>query len=87
MVRGVRAMGMGRAARWACSTRSGRRLAEAGLSAYNQTSTPRDVLRIISTARLRGPSPHLGNIRKAGITVCSGIIGMGSRSTTAAACS
>src|SRR4029077_11699663 len=81
MVRGVRALGME-----ACCTlgmlteRQAERLAEAGLSAYNHNlDTSRSFYgSIISTRTYDDRLRTLANVRKAGITVCSGgIIGMG----------
>ena len=81
MVRGVRALGME-----ACCTLGmlsegqARRLAEAGLSAYNHNlDTSRSYYKsIISTRTYDDRLRTLANVRKAGITVCSGgIIGMG----------
>ena len=81
MVRGVRALGME-----ACCTlgmlnqSQAERLAEAGLSAYNHNlDTSRAFYgSIISTRTYDDRLRTLANVRKAGITVCSGgIIGMG----------
>jgi biotin synthase len=81
MVRGVRALGME-----ACCTlgmlneSQAQRLAEAGLSAYNHNlDTSRSYYKsIISTRTYDDRLRTLSNVRKAGITVCSGgIIGMG----------
>jgi len=81
MVRGVRALGME-----ACCTLGmlsegqATRLAEAGLSAYNHNlDTSRTFYgSIISTRTYDDRLRTLANVRKAGITVCSGgIIGMG----------
>jgi biotin synthase len=81
MVRGVRSLGME-----ACCTLGmlnedqARRLAEAGLSAYNHNlDTSRSHYKsIISTRTYDDRLRTLSNVRKAGITVCSGgIIGMG----------
>jgi len=81
MVRGVRALGME-----ACCTLGmlnepqAQRLAEAGLSAYNHNlDTSRTFYgSIISTRTYDDRLRTLANVRKAGITVCSGgIIGMG----------
>jgi len=81
MVRGVRALGME-----ACCTlgmlneSQARRLADAGLSAYNHNlDTSRSYYKsIISTRTYDDRLRTLSNVRKAGITVCSGgIIGMG----------
>ncbi len=81
MVRGVRALGME-----ACCTLGmlsegqAQRLAEAGLSAYNHNlDTSRKFYKsIISTRSYDDRLRTLSNVRKAGITVCSGgIIGMG----------
>jgi len=81
MVRGVRALGME-----ACCTlgmlseSQAQRLAGAGLSAYNHNlDTSRTFYgSIISTRTYDDRLRTLANVRKAGITVCSGgIIGMG----------
>jgi biotin synthase len=81
MVRGVRALGME-----ACCTLGmldegqAQRLAEAGLSAYNHNLDTSKTFygEIISTRVYEDRLRTLGNVRKAGITVCSGgIIGMG----------
>jgi biotin synthase len=81
MVRGVRALGME-----ACCTlgmlspSQAQRLADAGLSAYNHNlDTSRSYYKsIISTRTYDDRLETLANVRKAGITVCSGgIIGMG----------
>ena len=81
MVRGVREMGME-----ACVTlgmlseQQAHKLAEAGLSAYNHNlDTSKEFYGSIITTRTFEDRLHtLRNVRKAGITVCSGgIIGMG----------
>jgi len=81
MVRGVRGLGME-----ACVTlgmlteQQAQRLADAGLTAYNHNlDTSRSYYKsIISTRTYDDRLRTLGNVRKAGITVCSGgIIGMG----------
>jgi len=81
MVRGVREMGME-----ACCTlgmldeNQAQRLAEAGLSAYNHNLDTSKTFygEIISTRVYEDRLRTLGNVRRAGITVCSGgIIGMG----------
>jgi biotin synthase len=81
MVRGVRALGME-----ACCTlgmldeSQAQRLAEAGLSAYNHNLDTSKTFygEIISTRVYEDRLRTLGNVRRAGITVCSGgIIGMG----------
>jgi biotin synthase len=81
MVKGVRAMGME-----ACCTlgmvneSQAQRLADAGLSAYNHNLDTSKTFygSIISTRVYEDRLRTLGNVRKAGITVCSGgIIGMG----------
>jgi biotin synthase len=81
MVRGVRALGME-----ACCTLGmldegqAQRLAEAGLSAYNHNLDSSKTFYgvIISTRTYEDRLRTLGNVRRAGITVCSGgIIGMG----------
>jgi biotin synthase len=81
MVRGVREMGME-----ACVTlgmlneQQARKLADAGLSAYNHNlDTSKEFYgSIITTRTFEDRLITLRNVRKAGITVCSGgIIGMG----------
>ena len=81
MVRGVRAMGME-----ACVTlgmlneQQAGKLADAGLSAYNHNlDTSKEFYgSIITTRTFEDRLTTLRNVRKAGITVCSGgIIGMG----------
>jgi biotin synthase len=81
MVRGVREMGME-----ACVTlgmlneQQARKLADAGLSAYNHNlDTSKEFYgSIITTRTFEDRLTTLRNVRKAGITVCSGgIIGMG----------
>jgi biotin synthase len=81
MVRGVRGLGME-----ACVTLGmlsegqAQRLAEAGLTAYNHNlDTSREFYgSIITTRRYDDRLRTLGNVRRAGITVCcGGIIGMG----------
>jgi biotin synthase len=81
MVRGVRALGME-----ACCTLGmlsepqARRLAEAGLTAYNHNlDTSRSFYgSVVTTRGYDDRLRTLDNVRKAGITVCSGgIIGMG----------
>lgn len=81
MIRGVKSMGME-----ACVTLGmltddqARRLKEAGLDAYNHNlDTSRDRYKsIITTRQFEDRLATLKNVRKAGITVCSGgIIGMG----------
>jgi biotin synthase len=81
MVRGVRALGME-----ACCTLGmltepqAQRLAEAGLTAYNHNlDTSRSYYKSIITTRTYDDRLRtIENVRKAGITVCSGgIIGMG----------
>jgi biotin synthase len=81
MVRGVRAMGME-----ACCTLGmlsedqAKRLADAGLSAYNHNLDTSKTFygNIISTRTYEDRLRTLRNVRQAGITVCSGgIIGMG----------
>jgi biotin synthase len=81
MVRGVRALGME-----ACCTlgmldeAQARRLADAGLSAYNHNLDTSKTFygEIISTRVYEDRLRTLRNVRQAGITVCSGgIIGMG----------
>jgi biotin synthase len=81
MVRGVREMGME-----ACVTlgmlneQQARKLADAGLSAYNHNlDTSKEFYgSIITTRTFEDRLTTLRNVRRAGITVCSGgIIGMG----------
>jgi biotin synthase len=81
MIKGVRGMGME-----ACVTLGmlnedqARRLADAGLSAYNHNlDTSKEFYgSIIKTRTFEDRLRTLGNVRRAGITVCSGgIIGMG----------
>lgn len=81
MVKGVKGMGLE-----ACVTLGmlsedqARRLKEAGLDAYNHNlDTSRDFYKqIISTRKFDDRLDTLKNVRKAGLTVCSGgIIGMG----------
>jgi biotin synthase len=81
MVRGVRKMGLE-----ACCTlgmlteEQADRLAQAGLTAYNHNLDTSKAFygRIISTRTYEDRLQTLANVRKAGITVCSGgIIGMG----------
>jgi biotin synthase len=81
MVRGVRALGME-----ACATlgmlapHQARRLAEAGLTAYNHNldTSPEFYGEIISTRDYGERLETLGHVRDAGITLCcGGIIGMG----------
>jgi len=81
MVKGVKSMGLE-----ACCTlgmlsdEQARRLKEAGLDAYNHNlDTSREHYKsIISTRTYQDRLATLSNVRKAGITVCSGgIIGMG----------
>jgi biotin synthase len=81
MVRGVKGMGME-----ACVTlgmlsdAQADRLADAGLDAYNHNldTSPEFYKEIITTRTYQDRLDTLANVRKAGITVCSGgIIGMG----------
>ncbi|MBI2422316.1 MAG: biotin synthase BioB [Candidatus Hydrogenedentes bacterium] len=81
MVRGVRALGLE-----ACCTLGmvtevqAQRLAEAGLTAYNHNldTSPEYYGEIITTRTYEERLTTLANVRKAGVTVCSGgIIGMG----------
>lgn len=81
MVKGVKSLGME-----ACVTlgmlteEQAQRLKEAGLDAYNHNlDTSKDFYKsIISTRNFEQRLATLSNVRKAGITVCSGgIIGMG----------
>jgi biotin synthase len=81
MVRGVRKLGMEACATLGMVTSSqAAQLADAGLTAYNHNlDTSRDYYKsIISTRTYDDRLRTLDNVRKAGITVCSGgIIGMG----------
>jgi biotin synthase len=81
MVRGVKGLGMEACCTLGMLTESqAQRLAEAGLTAYNHNlDTSRAYYKsIISTRTFDDRLRTLGNVRKAGITVCSGgIIGMG----------
>ncbi|MFZ0407325.1 MAG: biotin synthase BioB [Cyanobium sp.] len=81
MVRGVRELGLE-----ACVTagmlsdQQARRLAEAGLTAYNHNldTSPEHYERIISTRTYQERLETLSRVRSAGITLCcGGIIGMG----------
>lgn len=81
MVRGVKALGME-----ACCTLGmvnedqARRLADAGLDAYNHNldTGPEYYEKIISTRTYDDRLRTIQNVRKAGVTVCSGgIVGMG----------
>src|SRR3982751_3121460 len=81
MVRGVRALGMEACATLGMLTEpQAQRLAEAGLTAYNHNlDTSRSFYKsIISTRTYDDRLRTIENVRRAGITVCSGgIIGMG----------
>ena len=81
MVRGVRALGMEACCTLGMLTEDqARRLGEAGLTAYNHNlDTSRSFYKsIITTRGYDDRLRTLENVRKAGITVCSGgIIGMG----------
>ncbi|MES1207647.1 MAG: biotin synthase BioB [Pseudomonadota bacterium] len=81
MVRGVRALGLEACCTLGMLTEAqAGRLAEAGLTAYNHNlDTSKSFYgRIISTRTYDDRLQTLANVRKAGITVCSGgIIGMG----------
>ncbi len=81
MVRGVKAIGLEACCTLGMLTEDqARRLKEAGLDAYNHNlDTSRRAYRsIISTRTYDERLATLGNVRRAGITVCSGgIIGMG----------
>jgi biotin synthase len=81
MVRGVRSLGMEACCTLGMLTESqAQRLADAGLTAYNHNlDTSRTFYgSIISTRTYDDRLRTLGNVRRAGITVCSGgIIGMG----------
>jgi biotin synthase len=81
MVRGVRGLGMEACCTLGMLTESqAQRLADAGLSAYNHNldTSPTFYGSIISTRVYDDRLRTLANVRKAGVTVCSGgIIGMG----------
>ncbi len=81
MVRGVKALGMEACCTLGMLTETqAQRLAEAGLSAYNHNlDTSRSYYKSIITTRTYDDRLRtIANVRKAGITVCSGgIIGMG----------
>jgi biotin synthase len=81
MVAGVRALGLEACATLGMLTeRQARRLAEAGLTAYNHNldTGPDYYGTIISTRDYQDRLDTLGHVRDAGITVCcGGIIGMG----------
>jgi biotin synthase len=81
MVRGVRGLGMEACVTLGMLTEvQAQRLADAGLTAYNHNlDTSRSYYKSIITTRTYDDRLRtLGNVRKAGITVCSGgIIGMG----------
>src|SRR5207237_6400494 len=81
MVRGVRALGLEACCTLGMLTEAqARRLAEAGLTAYNHNlDTSREFYgRIITTRTYEDRLHTLSRVRRAGITVCSGgIIGMG----------
>ncbi|RMG15904.1 MAG: biotin synthase BioB [Deltaproteobacteria bacterium] len=81
MVRGVRALGLEACATLGMLTESqARRLAEAGLTAYNHNldTSPEYYGEIITTRRYEDRLRTLEHVRKAGIHVCcGGIIGMG----------
>jgi biotin synthase len=81
MVRGVKGMGMEACVTLGMLTEDqAQRLAEAGLTAYNHNlDTSRSYYKsIISTRTYDDRLRTLQNVRKAGVTVCSGgIIGMG----------
>jgi len=81
MVRGIRSRGLE-----ACVTLGllnedqARRLAEAGLTAYNHNldTSPEYYPEIITTRKFEDRLKTIENVRKAGVTVCSGgILGMG----------
>lgn len=85
MVKGVRSLGLE-----ACCTlgmlngEQAEKLAEAGLTAYNHNldTSPEFYGSIISTRTYEDRLQTLANVRKAGVTVCSGgIIGMGETKT------
>jgi len=81
MVRGVRGMGLEACCTLGMLTKSqATRLAEAGLTAYNHNLDTSKTFygKIISTRSYDDRLRTLANVRRAGITVCSGgIIGMG----------
>lgn len=81
MVKGVKSLGLEACVTLGMLTEDqARRLKEAGLDAYNHNiDTSRDFYKsIISTRDFEQRLATLANVRKAGITVCSGgIIGMG----------
>jgi len=81
MVRGVKALGMEACCTLGMVTEDqARRLAEAGLDAYNHNldTGPEYYEKIITTRTYDDRLRTIQNIRKAGVTVCSGgIVGMG----------
>jgi biotin synthase len=81
MVRGVRALGLEACATLGMLTEAqALRLGEAGLSAYNHNidTSPEHYRSIITTRTMADRLKTLENVRRAGVTVCSGgIIGMG----------
>ena len=81
IVRGVRAMGLETCMTLGMLTpRQAGQLAEAGLDYYNHNidSSPEYYERIITTRSFQDRLDTLGNVRAAGIAVCSGgIVGMG----------
>ncbi|WP_095011224.1 biotin synthase BioB [Tsuneonella mangrovi] len=81
IVKGVRAMGLETCMTLGMLTpRQADQLAEAGLDYYNHNidSSPEYYERVISTRTMEDRLDTLGNVRSAGINVCSGgIIGMG----------
>ncbi|MCF6286790.1 MAG: biotin synthase BioB, partial [Candidatus Hydrogenedentes bacterium] len=81
MVRGVKALGMEACCTLGMVTEDqAQRLAEAGLDAYNHNldTGPDYYEKIISTRKYEDRLQTIQNVRKAGVTVCSGgIVGMG----------
>lgn len=85
MVRGVKALGMEACCTLGMLTEDqAKRLAEAGLDAYNHNldTGPEYYEKIISTRTYDDRLRTIQNVRKAGVTVCSGgIVGMGETAT------
>ncbi len=81
IVKGVRAMGLETCMTLGMLTpRQAEKLAEAGLDYYNHNidSSPEYYERVITTRKFEERLETLGNVRAAGINVCSGgIVGMG----------
>jgi biotin synthase len=81
MVRGVKALGMEACCTLGMVTEDqAQRLAEAGLDAYNHNldTGPDYYEKIVSTRKYEDRLQTIQNVRKAGVTVCSGgIVGMG----------